>query len=171
MHLAWSLYCIIHYSLIIQSCYSHCSTILPILCLIVWILCETVFLVPRPLWQINIVSELTAGRSSDLSKTWFWQILHEILTKSSKFQHCTRSQGLPLNTPSKEIVDQACLINYVGCNEILKCAGFPTLRCPFCCDLQVLTGESIRSKQFQMASFVELLSSFNFHSCKGDMEI
>ena len=74
-------------------------------------------------------------------KQGFWQILHEKLSKAKKFQHCTRSQGLPLNTPCKEIVGQACLINYARCDESLKCAGFSTLRCPFCCDLQVLTGE------------------------------
>ena len=42
---------IIH--LIIKICYFHCSTILPILLLSVCILCETMFSVPRPLWQIN----------------------------------------------------------------------------------------------------------------------
>ena len=63
-------------------------------------------LVPRLLWQINMVSDLTSGRSSFSQKHGFWQILHEKLSKISKFQHCTRSQGLPLNTPSKAIVDQ-----------------------------------------------------------------
>ena len=124
MHLAWSLYCIIHYSLIIQSCYSHCSTILPLLCIFVCILWETVFSVPIPLWQINMVSNLMARRSSDLSKKGFWQILYEKLSKSSKFHHCTRSQGLPLNTPHKGIVDQACLINYVGCDENSKSTDY-----------------------------------------------
>ena len=70
-------------------------------------------------------------------KQGLWQILHEKLSKRSKFQHCTRSQGLPLNTLSKEIVGQACLINYARCEESLKCAGCLTLQFPFCCDLQV----------------------------------
>ena len=58
-------------------------------------------------------------------------------------RHCTRSQGLPLNTPSKELVDQACLIDYDGCDESLKCVGYLTLRCPFCFDLQVLIGTTL----------------------------
>ena len=33
------------------------------------------------------------------------------------------AENLPLNIPSKGIVDQACLINYAGCDENLKCAG------------------------------------------------
>ena len=41
------------------------------------------------------------------------------------------AEGLPLNIPSKGIVDQACLINYAGCDENLKCAGCPTLFCLF----------------------------------------
>ena len=36
-----------------QSCQFHCSTILPILCIFVCIICEIVFSVPRPLRQIN----------------------------------------------------------------------------------------------------------------------
>ena len=56
------------------------------------------------------------------------------LSNSSKIQHCTRIQGLPLNTPSKELVDQDCLIDYAGCDEVLKCAGCLTLHFPFCCD-------------------------------------
>ena len=49
-------------------------------------------------------------------------------------------QGLPLNIPSKELVDQAFLIDYAGCDESLKCVGCPTLQCPFCFDLQFLIG-------------------------------
>ena len=33
------------------------------------------------------------------------------------------AEGLPLNTSSKGIVDQVCLINNVGYDENLKCAG------------------------------------------------
>ena len=58
-------------------------------------------LVPRLLWQINMVSELMVEQSSDLSKTSFLTDLSWKLSNSSKIQHCTRSQGLPLNTPSK----------------------------------------------------------------------
>ena len=64
-------------------------------------------------------------------KKCFWHILHEKLSKSSKFQHCTRSQGLPLNTPSQGIVDQACLINCAGCDENLKRASCRTYGAPF----------------------------------------
>ena len=120
MHLAWSLYCISHYSLIVQSYYFFCSTILPILCIFFCILCENVFSIPRTLWQINMVSELTVGQSSDLSKTRFFTDLAWKLSNSSKIWHCTKRQGLPLNTPSKEIVDQACLIDYAGCDESIN---------------------------------------------------
>ena len=41
------------------------------------------------------------------------------------------AEGLPLNTPSKGIVDQDCLINYVGCDENLKCAGCRPYGAPF----------------------------------------
>ena len=116
---------------------SIATIFLTILCIFVCILCESVFSVPRPLWQINMVSELMAGWISDLSKTRFLTDLAWKLSNSSKIQHCTRSQGLPLNTPSKEIDHQDCLIDYAGCDESLKCAGCLTLHCPFCCDFQV----------------------------------
>ena len=131
---AW--YCIILLILCvnIQSNYSFCRKITPFSCLIVinlwWDLC----LVPRLLWPINMVSELMVERSSNLSKTRFLTNLAWKLSNSSKIQHYTRSQGLPLITPSKELVDQACLIDYARCDEILKCASCLTLNCPFCCD-------------------------------------
>ena len=84
-----------------------------------------------------MVSELMAGRSFDLSKTRFLQILHENWAKLKNSSSDTRIQGLPLNTPSKEIVYQACLIDYARCDESLKSAGYPTLHCPFCSDFQV----------------------------------
>ena len=130
----WSLYCITHSLLIIQSCYSFCNTIMPFSCLIVWNLLWDCVLVPRLLWQINMVSELMVGWSSDLSKTWFLIDLAWKNGESSKFLHCTRSKGLPLNTLSWKIVDQASLINYARCDESLKCVGCLTLHCPFCCD-------------------------------------
>ena len=111
------------------------------------------FFVPRSIDKINIVSELTVGRSSISQKQDFWQISTWNLSNSSKIQHCTRSQGLPLNTPGKELVDQACLINYAGCDESLKCAGYPTLHCPFCFDFQVSTCEA-----FALAHLDGLLS-------------
>ena len=128
-------------------------------------------LVPRLLWYINMVSDLSEGRSSDLSKTRFLTDLAWKLSNSSKIQHCTRSQGLPLNTPSKELVDQAFLIDYAGCDESLKCAGCSTLHCPFCCDFQVFKRWKHSLQQIQMASSVDILTPFNFHSWKGDMEI
>ena len=97
------------------------------------------FFVPRSMCKINLVSEHTADQRSISQKQDFWQISPWNLSNSSKIQHCTRSQGLPLNTPSKELVDQACLIDYAGCDESLECAGCPTLRCLFFFDLQVLT--------------------------------
>ena len=57
--------------LFIQSCYFHCNTIFPILCIFVCILCETVFSVLRPLWQANMVFKFIEGRSSNLSKIRF----------------------------------------------------------------------------------------------------
>ena len=42
-----------------------------------------------------------------------------------------KAEGLPLNTPSNGIVDQACLMKYVGCDENMKCAGYTTLLCIF----------------------------------------
>ena len=89
------------------------------------------FLVPRSCARINMVSEHTAGRRSISQKQDFWQISPWKVSNSSKFQHCTRSQGLPLNIPSKELVDQACLIDYAGCDESLECVGCPTLRYTF----------------------------------------
>ena len=91
--------------------------------------------VPRSMWNINMVSELTMEWSSISLRQAFWHISAWNLSNSSKIQHCTRSQGLPLNTPSKELVDQDWLIDYARCDESLKCAGCLTLRCPFCFDL------------------------------------
>ena len=89
---------------------------------------------------VNNFWVLTVGRRSISQKQAFWLISAWKLSNSSKIQRCTRSQGLPLNNLSKELVDQDYLIDYVGCDESLKCAGCPTLRYPFCFDLQVLTG-------------------------------
>ena len=46
------------------------------------------------------------------------------LSKIAPSSSATKVEGLPLNTQSKGIVDQACLINYAGCDENLKCAGY-----------------------------------------------
>ena len=99
----WHDHCIVLFIIhwLYRAATFYCSTILPILCIFVCILCETVFSIPRPLWQINMVSEPMVGWSSDLSKTIFLIDLAWKLSNSSKIQHCTRSQGLPLNTPSK----------------------------------------------------------------------
>ena len=99
-------------------------------------------LVLRSMFKINMVSELMVGWSSISQKQAFWQISAWNLSNSSKIQHCTRNQGLPLNTPSKELVDESCLIDYVGCDESLECAGYPTLFCLFSFDFQVSTGEA-----------------------------
>ena len=87
-----------------------------------------------------MVSEHAARWRSISQEQAFWHNSPWNLSNSSKIQHCTKIQGLPLNTPSKELVDQACLIDYAGCDESLECAGCSTLRCPFCFDLQVLSG-------------------------------
>ena len=92
------------------------------------------FLVPRSCARINMVSEHTVGQRSIFQKKDFWQISPWNLSNSSKIQHCTRSQGLPLNIPSKELVDKACLIDYAGCDESLECVGCMTLFFPFCFD-------------------------------------
>ena len=105
--------------------------------------------VPRSMCKINMVSYIMVGQSSISQKQVFWQIFAWKLRNSSKIQHCTRSQGLPLNTPNKEIVDQACLIEYAGCDEILKCVGYLILHFPFYCDFQVFYRWSIRSSIFR----------------------
>ena len=64
------------------------------------------------------------------------------MSNSSKIHHCTRSQGLPLNTTSNELVDQAFLIDYARCDEILECVGCLTLHFPFYFDFQVSIGEA-----------------------------
>ena len=118
----------------IQCGYSFCIPFSPFSWIIVINLLMRLFLVPRSLCKFNMVSELTEGWSSISQKKAFWQISTWKLSNSSKIQHCTRSQGLPLNTPSKELVDQACFIDYAGCDESLKFASCPTLHFPFCCD-------------------------------------
>ena len=134
----WSCIVLLNLCVNIQSGYSFYSTITPFSWLIVIFLWWDLCLVPRSLCEINMVSELTVGRSSDLSKTRFLTDLAWKLSNSSKIQHYTRSQGLPLNTPTKEIVDQAWLIDYAGSDESLKCVGCMTLWCPFCCDFSGL---------------------------------
>ena len=52
------------------------------------------------MWNINMVSELMEGRISISQKQAFWHIFAWKLSNSSKLHHCTKSQGLPLNTPS-----------------------------------------------------------------------
>ena len=125
---AWSLYSIIHYSfdytellLPLQHHFANLSVFFVRLC----------FQFHDHYEKLIWYQSLQRDEAQISQKQGFWQSLHEKLTKSSIFQHCTRSQGLPLNTPSKGIVDQACLINYAGCDESLKCAGCPTLQCPF----------------------------------------
>ena len=136
MHLAWSLYCIIHYSFWL---YIAATSIAAPFCQFYDYL--SIFFVRLCFQFLNHCEKLIWYRSSwrdeakISQKQGFWKALDEKLRKAQKFQHCTRSQDLPLNTPSKEIVDQACLIDYVGCDEILKCVGCSNLQCPFCCDL------------------------------------
>ena len=57
--------------------------------------------------------------------------MHENLSKTSNSGIAPEAEGLPLNTPSKGIVDQPCLINYVGCDEKLKCVGCQPYGAPF----------------------------------------
>ena len=45
------------------------------------------------------------------------------VSKIAASSSAPEAEGLPLNTPSKGIVDQACLIKYDGCDENLKCVG------------------------------------------------
>ena len=155
----------------IQCSYSFCSPFSPFSWIIVINLLMRLCLVPRSLCKINMVSELMTGWSSISLKQDFWQISPWKVSNSSKIQHCTRSQGLPLNIPSKEIIDQALLIDYVGCDESLKCTGCLTLHCPLFCDIQVFDRWKHSLQQIQMAASVHLLTPFNFHSWKGDMEI
>ena len=58
----------------------------------------------------------------------FCQIWHAKLRKSLNSSIAPEAKGLPLNTLGKGIVDQACLINYDGCDENLKYAGCLTLQ-------------------------------------------
>ena len=48
------------------------------------------------------------------------------LSKFSPSSTAPKAENLPLNIPSKGIVDQACLINYAGCEENSKSAGCQT---------------------------------------------
>ena len=45
--------------------------------------------------------------------TWIKKKLSKIAPSST----APEAENLPLNIPSKGIVDQACLINYAGCDE------------------------------------------------------
>ena len=103
--------------------------------------------VPRSMCKNNMVLEHMERRRSISQEQDFWQISPWNLSNSSKIQHCTRSQGLPLNTPSKELVDQACLIDYARCDESLKCGGYPTLHCPFYFYFQFFYRWSIRLRR------------------------
>ena len=98
--------------------------------------------VPRSMWNISMVSNHMEGWISISQKKSFRQISPWKVSNRSKIQHYTRSQGLPLNTASKELVDQDFLIDYAGCDEILECAGCPTLFFPFYFDFQVSRGEA-----------------------------
>ena len=64
MHLAWSLYSIKILSFDYTELLLPLRTILPILCIFVCILCETMFLVPRRLWQINTCLNLPTLKST-----------------------------------------------------------------------------------------------------------
>ena len=117
MHGIVILYCLYKYTERKPIWYSSYFQFMSILLIILW---WFRFLVPRSCARINMVSELTVGRRSISQKQDFWQISPWKVSNSSKIQHCTKSQGLPLNTPSKELVDQACLIGYAGCDESLN---------------------------------------------------
>ena len=65
----------------------------------------------------------------------YWIIF---LSKFSPSSIAPEAENLLLNIPSKGIVDQDCLINYVGCDENLKCVGFLTLQLLYCFDFHVL---------------------------------
>ena len=82
----------------------HCSTIMPFSCLIILNLLWDCVLVPRLLWHINMVSELTEGWISFSQKHGFLRILHEKLSKSSKFQHCTKAKTYHLIPQFKELL-------------------------------------------------------------------
>ena len=45
------------------------------------------------------------------------------MSKIAPFNPTPEAKNLPLNIPSKGIVDQAYLINYAGCDENSKSVG------------------------------------------------
>ena len=96
-----------------------------------WISCESVFCLKYCCERINMVSQLMVGGSLLFKKTWFFSIFGKQIEQNLKFHHCTRSRMLPLNTQSKGIFYQAFLINYVGCDENLKCVGSWPYSAPF----------------------------------------
>ena len=55
-----------------------------------------------------------------LKNNIFDRFLHEIWVIAQESSTAPEAAGLPLNTPSKELVDQACLIDYAGCDESLN---------------------------------------------------
>ena len=70
--------------------------------------------------QFNMVSEPWKDKELLLLQIHTWI---KKMSKISPSSNTPEVENLPLNIPSKGIVDQACLINYVGCEENSKSAG------------------------------------------------
>ena len=68
-----------------------------------------------------MVSDPWQDKSLLLLKTHTW-IIKE-MSKIAPSSTVPEVENLPLNIPSKGIIDQASLINYVGCEENSKSAG------------------------------------------------
>ena len=90
--------------------------------------------------HINMVSKLTMGQISISQNKVFDRFLHENWAIAQKSSTTPEAKAYHLIPQVTELVDQDFLIDNAGCDESLKCARCPTLRCPFCFDLQVLTG-------------------------------
>ena len=71
--------------------------------------------------QFYIVSEPRQDKALHLLQihTWIKKNLSKITPSSTTLE----AENLPLNIPSKGIVDQAFLINYAGCEENSKSVG------------------------------------------------
>ena len=104
--------------------------------------------VPRSMCKNNMVLELMAGRISISQKQAFWQISPWKVSNSSKFQHCTRSQGLPLVVPWLNNLKK----KHISSNKILFCFD----------EMFEFLIANLQNRQLpEMMTFCELLNQWN----------
>ena len=76
------------------------------------------------IYVLNLIWYQSLGGTRHFSYYRFILGSKKKLSKIAPSSTAPEAENLPLNIPSKGIVDQACLINYVGCEENSKSAGF-----------------------------------------------